>query len=240
MIGKIEMRDVSLAFERFDESNTGKLDFYQMQCLLMSYGVRPTEQHLTDFMSSHEHVDLARTTEIVNSVIPVDVARRKLLRAFAFEDAQEERPIDGLVRADHLVEVLQGWRLADAQIVDALRGFTTSDGRLDYVRFVEYMFPVEQSFCCVGVIGNFQDHGALAGVAGLAECADRPVVRGGEDEAGDAGVSEDAAEAEGADSAQLPAEERGAQKFARPEKADSGGEDGGRVGASSPRSAATA
>ena len=132
---------VSMAFEHFDEGRRGKLDFHQMRALLMSFGVRPVEQNLGKYMKTDEKVDLVRTTEIVNSVIPVDVARNKLLRAFVFEDGKQERPVDGLLRMDRLIEILQGWRLSDAEIVDALRGFTTDDGRLDYVRFVHSMFP---------------------------------------------------------------------------------------------------
>ena len=136
-----EEAQVSLAFSRFDDSNRGFLDFRQVQALLMSFGIRPSEQHLTDFISSSDHVDLGRTSEILNTLLPADLARRKLLRAFAFEDAQEERPVDGLLKVDRLVEVLQGWRLSDPEIVDLLRGFCTIDGRLDYLRFVDYIFP---------------------------------------------------------------------------------------------------
>ncbi len=132
---------IALAFNHFDDSSRGFLDFTQICMLLMSFGIRPSEQYIDQYMSAAELVDLNRTTEIVNAVLPVETARKKLLKAFVLKDAHEKRPIDGLLRADHLVEVLHGWKLSDAEIVDTLHGVCAADGRLDYQRLVDYLLP---------------------------------------------------------------------------------------------------
>jgi len=133
--------DISLAFKAFDGSERGTLDYGQVQSLLMSYGIRPCEQNLLAHMRIDEYVSIERVSAILEILLPPKVCRRKLLRAFAFEDSQEERPIDGLLCPDRIVEVLQGWRLSDAEISDAFRGFMTSDGRLDYHRLVNDLWP---------------------------------------------------------------------------------------------------
>ena len=142
-------QQVKLAFELLDTSKKSLLGFRQVQQLLMSFGVRPCEQSLESHLSRVGWYDLQKVTSVVNQIIPVEDAKRRLVKTLISEDIRQEiaitgnkskTAVDGLVYPDQISEVLSGWGLTEAEISDAFSPFMTPDGQLEYCQLADWLF----------------------------------------------------------------------------------------------------
>lgn len=141
--------EIQIAFDRYDSENRRQLSYSQIQDLLMSFGVRPSEQDLDHLMSKDGLANLDRVKEIVEQVIPVELMKARVLRAFMGEDARQERKlsgdtsktaVDGLIDFDFLRDVLGRWKVAEEVMDDAFQEFVTPDGQLEYCRLVDALW----------------------------------------------------------------------------------------------------
>lgn len=134
-----------MAFRLYDDEKRGTLNFNQVQKLLISFGVRPVEQNLTSHMTKDQRINLERVGAILDKVASLESVRLRLLRAFASEDAREERSrrmvrsktqIDGLISHSHISNLLAQFGLTQTEIDDATEHFRTADNQVDYESFV--------------------------------------------------------------------------------------------------------